>query len=75
MSRLTSKITQPDMVLLGNKVGGDIEMTGYGNIWGEKCICEKGCTAKRKETRKAKHVTVIEFTNLLGEPIFCIVII
>ena len=35
---------------------------------------EKGCIAQRK-TRKKKHFAVIGITNLLGEPIFWIVII
>ena len=35
---------------------------------------EKGCIAQRK-TRKKKHFTFIGITNLLGEPIFWIVII
>ena len=38
-------------------------------------LCDKGFIAQRKATIKAKHFTVIGLTNLLGEPIFCIVII
>ena len=29
------------MVLLGNEVGGNIDMTGGGHIGGEKLVCEK----------------------------------
>ena len=49
-------------------------MTGDGHIVGEKLLCEKGCVSQRKETIKAKHFTVIRFTNLLGEHICCIII-
>ena len=30
------------MVLLGDKVGGNLDMTGDGHIGGNKIICEKG---------------------------------
>ena len=50
-------------------------MTGDGHICGEKVICDKGCIAKIKATKKAKHFTFIGITNLLGEPICCILII
>ena len=63
------------MVLLGNEVGGNFDMNGDGHIGGEKFICEKGCISQRKEKRKNKHFTVIGIAKLLGEPIFCIVII
>ena len=49
-------------------------MAGNEHIGGEKMICEKICIAQIK-AKKAKHFTVIGLTNLLGEPIFCIVII
>ena len=73
--KLTSKITRPDMVLLGDEVVSDLYITGDGNIGGEKLLCEKGCISQRKATRKAKHFTVIGLTKLLGEPICCILII
>ena len=73
--RVTSKITRPDMVLLGDEFGGNIDMIGDGNIVGEKLICDKDCIAQNKETRKMKHFTVIWLTNLLGKPICCIAII
>ena len=64
--KVAGKITRPDMVLLGNEVGGHTDMTGDGHIGGEKLLCEKGCISQRKATRKAKHFTV---TILLSEPI------
>ena len=70
--RVTSKITRPDMVLLGDEFGGNIDMIGDGHIVGEKLICDKDCIAQRKETRKMKHFTVIWLTNLLGELFFAL---
>ena len=72
---LTNNISRPDMVLLGDEVGGYLDMTGDGHIGGEKFLCEKGCISKRKVTRKAKNFTVIGITKLLGESICCILII
>ena len=63
------------MGLLGDKIGGNLDMTGNGHIGSEKVLCEKGCIAQIKSTKKTKRFTVIRITELLGEPIFCIVII
>ena len=63
------------MVLLGDEVGDNIDMTGDGHIGGEKLICDKDFIAQRKSTIKAKHYIVIGLTNLLGKPICCIEII
>ena len=63
------------MVLLGDEVGGNLDMNGNGHLVGEKFLCEKVCIAQRKATTKSKHFTVLGLTNLLGEPIFCIVTI
>ena len=40
------------MVLLGKKVGENIDMTGDGHIGVEKAICEKTCIAQIKATTK-----------------------
>ena len=62
-------------MLLGDEIGANLDMTGDRHMGGGKFLCEKGCIAPRKSTRKLKIFTVIGLTNLLGEPIFCIVII
>ena len=63
------------MVLLGDEVGANLDMTGDGHLEGEKIVCEKGCISQRKVTRKSKCFTFIGITNLLGEPICCFLII
>ena len=73
--KVTSNITLPDMVLLGDGVGANLDTTGDGHIGGDKFLCEKGCIVQRKTTRKAKHFTVIGLTKLFGELIYCIEII
>ena len=63
------------MGILGEKVGRNFDMTGDRHIGGEKVPCEKGCIAQIKSTKKVKHFTIIGITNLIGEPICCILII
>ena len=73
--KVTSKNFRPEMVLIGYEFGGNLGMTGDGHTGGEKVLCEKDCISQRKTTKNVKHFTVIGITNLLGEPICCIVII
>ena len=62
------------MVLLGYEVGANIDMTGDGNIGGDKFLCRKVCNVQRTATRNERHFTVIGLTNLLDEPIFFILV-
>ena len=36
------------MVLLGNEVGVNLDITGYGHIGRDKLLCGKGCIAQIK---------------------------
>ena len=40
------------MVILGDEVGGNLDMTDDGHIGGDKLLCEKGCISQRKSTIK-----------------------
>ena len=53
------------MVLLDNKVGGNIDMTGDGHIGRDKLLCEKGCISQRKETRKTNISQLLVLQNYL----------
>ena len=46
--KVTSEITRPDMVFIGDEVGGNIDMTGDGHIGGDKLLREERCIAKIK---------------------------
>ena len=52
-----------------------LSAAGTTNIGGDKVNCEKCCIPQRQATKKAKRFTVIGLKNLLGETLFCIVII
>ena len=45
------KIYRPEMVLLVDEVGANLDMTGGGNIGGYNVICDKGCIEQRKSTK------------------------
>ena len=49
--KVTSKISQPDMVLLVDEVGENLYMTGGGHIGGYNVICDKVCIEQRKATK------------------------
>ena len=61
-------------MLLGDEIGANLDMTGDRHMGGGQFLCEKGCIAPRKSTRKLKIFTVIGLTNLLDEPICFIVV-
>ena len=46
--KVTGKVYRPDMVLIGDKVGGNLDVNGNGHTGGEKVIYEKGCIAQKK---------------------------
>ena len=54
------------MVLIGDKVGGNLDITGDEHIGGEKLLCEKGCIAQRKATKKQN------ISHLLGLQIYLV---
>ena len=50
--KVNSFFFRPDIVLLGENFGGNIDMTRDGHIGVEKAICEKNCIAQKKSTEK-----------------------
>ena len=61
--KVTSKISRPDMVFLGNKVRGNLDMTGYVHIGREKFLFDKYCIAQRKSTKKQKRSQILGLQN------------
>ena len=46
--KVTGKFSWPDMVLLGDEVGDNIDMTVGGHIVGNQFLCENFCIAQIK---------------------------
>ena len=60
---------------MADEVGCNICMKGDGHVGGRKVVCEHGCVPYQTIAKKDKHFTVLGFTNLLGVPILCVIII
>ena len=71
---VTHDITDPDMVLTLDEVGGNTSQKGDGQIGGELMLCATGTTPSRKINTKDKHYTVIPITTLSGKPVMCCII-
>ena len=63
--KATSTISLPDIVLLGNEFVGNIDMTGDGNIGGEKLLFEKVCITQIKSTKKRNISKLLGLQNYL----------
>ena len=57
-----------------DEVGGNIHMTGDGDIGGEQYLCEKGTIPQMKTSKGDKHFTLLGLTLLSGDALMCVVI-
>ena len=73
--KITHEFTRPDMCLVGDEVGGNINMTGDGHQGGQLLLCPKGTIPQQKISTRDKHFTLMGLTLLSGEPVMCILII
>ena len=71
---VTHEIKHPDFAIVLDKVGGNTNQKGDGNIGGELMLCEVGKTPQQKICTKDKHYTVIAPTALNGEIVMCCII-
>jgi hypothetical protein len=68
-------LKRPDMCIVLDEVGANLNMTNDGNIGGRKYICAKGDEPKTLSSKKDKHFTCLGLTALNGQPVMCVVII
>ena len=73
--KVTHRILYPEDVLVADELGGNLSQKGDGNLGGEKLMCEAGTVPRQRSCTNDRHFTVLGFTNLLGEPVMCCVII
>ena len=74
-NKVDLNILRPDLCLVADEVGCNTCMKGDGHVGGKKLVCERGCVPYETIGKKDKHFTVLGFTNLLGDPILCVIII
>ena len=65
----------PQICLVMDEVGGDLNMMNDGHFGGKKFLTRKGDVAKINSTKKSKRFNVLGVTNLSGAPIMCVVIL
>ena len=66
---VTHDITDPDMIIVMDEVGGNTSQKGDGHLGGELMLCETGKSPQRKVNTKNKHYTVLGLTTLSGKPV------
>ena len=72
--KVTHQLTHPDYCIVLDEVGGNIHMTGDGDIGGEQYLCEKGTVPQMKTSKGDKHFTLLGLTLLSGDALMCVVI-
>ena len=73
--KVTHDFIRPDMCLVRDEVGGNINMTGDGHQGGQLLLCPKGTIPQQKISTRDKHFTLMGLTLLSGDPVMCILII
>ena len=73
--KVTHDLIHPEMCVVGDEVGGNLNMAGDGHVGGERYLCEKNSVPQQKTSTKDKHFTLLPLTLLTGQPLMCILII
>ena len=69
------KLLHPDQCFVGDEVGGNISMKGYGHVGGRKLLSAPESVAYNRLSVSDKRFTLIGLTALDGSPVMCILII
>jgi hypothetical protein len=68
-------LTRPDYILFVDKVGCNTLQKSDGNVGGQKFVVGKKKRALIRSSHQDCHFTVLGFTNAVGEPVCCVIII
>ncbi len=68
-------LTRPDYVFFIDEVGCNTSQKSDGNVGGQKFVVEKKKRGLIRSSYQDCHFTVLGFTNALGEPVCCVIII
>ena len=69
------ELTHPEMCLVVDEVGANLNQKDDGHIGGQKFMCEVGAVPQLKVSTKDKHFTLLGFTSLKGEAVMCLLIL
>ena len=73
--KVTHDLIHPEMCIVGDEVGGNLNMDGDGHVGGTKLLCAKDAIPQKKTSTRDKHFTLLPLMLLTGEPLMCILII
>ncbi len=73
--KVSTKLLHPEMCIVMDEVGCNINMTKDGHVNGTKFVVDKNDEAKQNASKKDKHFTCLGLTLLSGEALMCVVII
>ena len=68
-------LTRLDYVFFVDEVGCNTSQKSDGNVGSQKFVVEKKKRALIRSSHQDCHFTVLGFTNALGEPVCCVIII
>ena len=72
---VTHKLCHPDRCFVGDEVGGNLSMKGYGHAGGKLLLTSNGSVPYEKSSSTEKRFTMIGLTALDGMPVLCVLII
>jgi hypothetical protein len=73
--KVATKLNHPDMCVVMDEVGCNINMTKDGHVNGTRFVVDKNDEAKQKASKKEKQFSCLGLTLLSGEPLMCVVIV
>jgi hypothetical protein len=73
--KVQTRLSRPDMCIVMDEVGCNINMTKDGHVNGTKFVVDRKDEAKQKATKKDKHFTCLGLTLLSGPPLMCVIIV
>jgi hypothetical protein len=73
--KVQTRLMRPDMCIVMDEVGCNINMTKDGHVNGTKFVVDRNDEAKLKASKKERHFTCLGLTLLTGKPIMCVVIV
>ena len=73
--KVTHELIHPEYCIVGDEVGGNLNMSGDGHVGGQKLLCATDSVPQKKVSTNDRHFTVLPLTLLTGEPLMCILVL
>ena len=73
--KVTHELIHPEYCIVGDEVGGNLNMSGDGHVGGQKLLCAANSVPQKKVSTNDRHFTVLPLTLLTREPLMCILVL